>query len=122
MDLLGMPVGIGNTKPNMLTNAGVNDNWIGRERPHVRFASWATKMLASLGRCCWKQIRPGRHNDPAAKEKALTGNTISFAQPAADVPSIELPPPTDSLADSLNVISTRGPNGLSEAELAILGR
>ena len=81
----------------MPTYACANDNWIGRERLHAREASLVTKMLASLGRCCWKQVRLGRHGDPAVQEKALTGNTIFFVQPTADIPYMELPPPTDGL-------------------------
>ena len=100
-------VDIAARKPKLPTNACANDNWIGRERLHVREASLATKMLASLGRCCWKQVRLGRHSDPAVQEKALTGNTIFFAQPTADVPSLELPPPQDAFVDSLNVVFTR---------------
>ena len=50
--------------PKMPVNACANDNWIGRERLHVREASTATKALASLGRCCWKQIRLGHREDP----------------------------------------------------------
>jgi len=61
----------------MPINACANDNWIGRERAH---------------------------RDPAVQEKALTGNTIFFAQPTADVPGMELPPPLDALVDSLNVL------------------
>ena len=38
-------------KPIMPLNGLTNDNWIGREKVHVREASKATKMLASLGRC-----------------------------------------------------------------------
>ena len=38
-------------KPRLPVNACANDNWMGRERTHVRNASRATKMLASLGRC-----------------------------------------------------------------------
>ena len=106
----------------MPINACANDNWIGRERLHVRSASWATKMLASLGRCCWKQVRLGRHSDPAVQEKALTGNTIFFAQPTADLPSMELPPPVDALVESLNVIFTRSLDDLSKAEWAIVDR
>ena len=109
-------------KPKMPINACANDNWIGRERVHVREASLATKMLASLGRCCWKQVRLGRHSDPAVQEKALTGNTIFFAQPTADVPSMEMPPPTDALVDSLNVIFTRSLHDLSKAEWAVVDR
>ena len=109
-------------KPKLPVNACVNDNWVGRERLHVRLASKATKMLASLGRCCWKQVRLGRMGDAAVQEKALVGNTIFFAQPTADVPSMELPPPLDALVDSLNVIFTRSLHDLSKAEWAIVKR
>ena len=91
-------------------------------RSHVRAASQATKMLASLRRCCWKQIRLGRAGDPAVQEKASAGNTIFFAQPTADVPSMELPPPPDALVDSLNVIFARNLDDLSKAEWAIVNR
>jgi hypothetical protein len=110
------------TKPKMPLNACANDNWVGRERTYVREASQATKMLASLGRCCWKQVRLGRRGDPAVQEKALTGNTIFFAQPTADVPSMELPPPSDALVDTLNVIFTRSLHDLSKAEWAVVNR
>ena len=115
-------VDIAARKPKLPTNACANDNWIGRERLHVREASLATKMLASLGRCCWKQVRLGRHSDPAVQEKALTGNTIFFAQPTADVPSMEMPPPPDAFVDSLNVIFTRSLHDLSKAEWASVDR
>jgi len=114
MDLAGK-------QPKMPINACVNDNWIGRERSHVRAASQATKMLASLGRCCWKQIRLGRAGDPAV-HKALAGNTIVCAQPTADVPSMELPLPPGALVDSLNVIFARNLQDLSKAEWAIVNR
>jgi len=78
-------------KVKMPLNALANDNWIGRERVHVREASKGTKMLASLGRCCWKQVRLGR-GPPDLQQKAISGNTIFFAQPTADIPSMELPP------------------------------
>jgi hypothetical protein len=61
-------------------------------------------MLASLGRCCWKQVRLGRRGDPATQERALIGNSVYFAQPTADV---EVPPPLDALVDSFDVIYTR---------------
>ena len=79
-------------------------------------------MMASLGRFCWKQVRLGRHCDPAVQEKALTGNTIYFAQPTADLPSMELPPPRDALVDSLNIIFTRSLHDLSKAEWATVNR
>ena len=50
--------------PKMPVNACANDNWIGRERAHVRETSTATKGLAASGRCCWKQVRLGRREDP----------------------------------------------------------
>ena len=115
-------VDIGAKNPKLPIHACANDNWLGRERLHVREASQATKMLASLGRCCWKQVRLGRQGDPALQEKALTGNTIFFAQPTADVPSLELPPPRDALVDSLNIIFTRSLHDLSKAEWATVKR
>ena len=102
--------------------AGANDNWIGRERTCARTASRATKMLASLGRCCWQQVRLGKHSDPAVQETALTGNTIFFAQPTADVPTMELPPPPDVLVDTLNAVLTRSTSDLSKAEWAVVDR
>ena len=56
------------------------------------------------------------------QEKAIAGNTIFFAQPTADVPSMELPPPPDALVDSLNVIFARNLHDLSKAEWAIVNR
>ena len=56
------------------------------------------------------------------QEKAFAGNTIFFAQPTADVPSMELPPPPDALVGSLNVIFARNLNDLSKAEWAIVNR
>ena len=61
-------------------------------------------MLCSSGRCCWKQVRLGRRGDAAVQETGMVGNTIFFAQPTADLPSMELPPPVDALAESLTVI------------------
>ena len=107
-------VDIGAQRPRMPMNACVNDNWVGRERAHVREASQATHMLASAGRCCWKQLRLGRPGDPTVQEKALTGNTIFFAQPTANVPSMELPHRwtpswTASTSSSPEVCTTRAP-------------
>ena len=87
----------------------------------MRETSQATKMLASVGRCCWKQVRLGR-GDPGVREKAVTGNTMFFAQPTADVPSMELPPPLDALVDSLNIIYTRNLDDLNKAEWATVNR
>ena len=53
-------------------------------------------MLASLGRCCWKQARPGK-GPPDAQQKGIAGNTILFSRPTANVPSMELPPAHDAL-------------------------
>ena len=52
----------------------------------------------------------------------MTGNTIIFAQPTADAPSMELPPPPDAFVDSLNAISTRSLHDLSKAEWASVDR
>ena len=79
-------------------------------------------MLASLGRCCWKQVRLGRHSNPSVQEDALTGNTIFFAQPTAGAPSMELPPPPDAFVDSLSAIFTRSLHDLSKAEWASVDR
>jgi len=108
-------------KPEMPLNALANDNWIGREREHVRSASKGTKMLSSLARCCWKQVRLGK-GSPEVQQKAINGNTIFFAQPTADIPSMELPPPSDALADSFNVVFTRSVSDLSKAEWAVVDR
>ncbi len=107
---------IADKKPKMPVNACANDSWIGRERTHVREASAATNMLASLGRACWKQLRLGRRGDPAVQEKALTTNTIFFAQPTTDVPELELPPGPDALVGTFNFLFTRTLHDLSKAE------
>jgi hypothetical protein len=109
-------------KPKMPESACANDNWIGRERLIVREASIATKALVALGRCCWKQVRLGRHKDPAVQETGLTANSIFLAQPTADVPTLELPPPPDALVDSFNVVFTRSLDDLSKAEWARVSR
>ena len=84
-----------------------NDNWIGREKEHVREASKATQMLSSLARCCHRQVRLGK-GTPNLQQKGISGNTIFFAQPTAQIPSMELPPPEDALLESLNIVFTRG--------------
>ena len=109
-------------KPKMPVYVCANDNWIGRERVHVREASTATKLLSALGRCCWKQVRLGRRDDPALQETGLTANSIFLAQPTADLPTMELPPPADSLVDSFNVVFTRSLDELSKAEWARVNR
>ena len=101
----------------MRLDALANDNWGGRERPHVRAASKATKMLASIGRCCWKQVRLGK-GAPDVQQKGISGNTILFAQPTADIPSMELPPAPDALVDSLNIAFARSTQDLSQAYYA----
>ena len=99
-----------------------SDNSIRRERPLVRDVSDGTKMLASLGRCCMKQVRLGQDKDPILKERALTGNTILLAQPTGDVPLLELPPPKDALTGTLNVIFTRSVDELQLAHGAVVDR
>ena len=108
-------------KPRKPLNALVNDNWIGRERVHVRGASKATQMLASLGRCCWKQVRLGK-GAPDVQQKGITGNAILFAQPTADIPSMELPPARDALVGSLNVVFSGKKHNLSKAHWATVKR
>ena len=86
--------------PKMPLNAVANDNWIGREKLIVRNATRATHWLSCLGRFCWKQLRLGRGppssgtTQPAAdvRQSGVTGNTIFFAQPTAEVPRMVLPP------------------------------
>ena len=105
----------------MPLDALTNDNWIGRERAHVRSASKATKMLASLGRCSWKQVRLGR-GTPGVQQEGITGNTILFAQPTANIPSMELPPASDAPVDSLNVVFSGRTRDLSKAHWATVKR
>ena len=107
--------------PRMPLNGLANDNWIGREKVHVREASKATKMLASLGRCCWKQVRLGK-GAPDVQQKGISGNTIFFAQPTADIPSMELPPPVNGLVDSMSIIFTRSLQTLRNAWWATVKR
>ena len=52
----------------------------------------------------------------------MTGNTIFLAQPTADLPSMELPPPPDALVDSVNIIFARSRHDLSKAEWAQVDR
>ena len=67
------------------------------------------------------QIRLGK-GPPDVQQKGVCGNTIFFAQPAADIPSMELPPPTDALIDSFNVILTRSLDDLRFANWATIQR
>ena len=113
---------LGTVKPSMPLNGLTNDNWIGREKKHVRDASTATKMLSSLARCCFKQVRLGK-GAPDTRQKAICGNTIFLAQPTAEIPSLTLPPPDDALVDSgFNVIFTRSVHDLSSAHWATVKR
>ena len=98
----------------MPLNGLTNDNWIGREKVHVREASKATKMLASLGRCCWKQVRLGK-GIPDVQQKGISGNTIFFAQPTAAIPSMEHSPPVNALVDYMSIIFTRSTQTLQNA-------
>ena len=109
------------TKPKMPLNALANDNWIGREAVHVRGASKATKMLASIGRCCWKQVRLGK-GAPDVQQKGITGNTILFAQPTAEIPSMELPPAHDAFVESMNIVFSGTAHNLNKAYWATVKR
>ncbi len=108
-------------KPKMPLNALVNDNWIGRELMLVRNASKATKMLAPLGRCCWKQVRLGK-GAPDVQQKGISGNTILFAQPTAQIPTMELPPEQGALVDSLNIVFSGAAHKLHKAYWATVKR
>ena len=108
-------------RPLIPLNALVNDNWIGREWFAIREATVACKTLLSLGRACWKQVRLGR-GKPDVQQTAVCGNTIFFAQPTADIPSMELPPPTGAFVDSLNIILTRKTDDLRYATWATVNR
>ena len=68
-----------------------------------------------------KQVRLGK-GSPSTQQTGVSGNTIFFAQPTADVPSMELPPPTDALQDSFNIILTRSLDDLRYAEWATVER
>jgi hypothetical protein len=116
--------------PKMPLNAVANDNWIGREKLLVRNATRATHWLSCLGRFCWKQVRLGRGPpssgaaQPAedVRQTGVTGNTIFFAQPTAEVPSMTLPPDEDALLDSLNILFTKSTQHLDDAEWAQVNR
>ena len=102
-------------------NGLTNDNWIGREKEYVRDASTATHMLSSLARCCHRQIRLGK-GSPDVQQKGISGNTIFFAQPTAEIPSMELPPPDDALVDSMHIVFTRSASNLDNAHWATVKR
>jgi hypothetical protein len=113
---------LGARNPRMPSCGLTNDNWIGREKKHVRVATSATKMLASIARCCYKQVRLGK-GSPDALQKCICGNTIFFAQPAAEVPSLILAPEDSALADThFNAIFTRSVDDLSKAQWATVNR
>ena len=113
---------VADKNPRMPLNALVNDNWLGREKKHVREASVATKMLASLARCCYRQVRLGK-GAPDVQQKAICGNSIFLAQPTAQIPVMELPPPDDALLEGgFSVIFTRSVQDLSKAQWATVKR
>ena len=87
----------------MPLNALANDNWLGREKPYLRDTTEATRMLSCLGRPLIKQVRLGRA-ERSCQQTGIAGNTILLAQPSAKIPSMELPPPADGLADHFNVV------------------
>ena len=78
-------------------------------------------MLASIGRCYWKQVRLGK-GAPDAQQKGINGNTILFAQPTANISFMELPPPTDALVDTMNIAFARSTQDLSRAYWATVKR
>ena len=59
---------------------------------------------------------------PDVQQKGITGNTILFAQPTADIASMELPPAPDALVDSLNIAFSRSTTDLRKAEWATIKR
>ena len=78
-------------------------------------------MLASIGRCYWKQVRLGK-GAPDVQQSGINGNTILFAQPTANISSMELPPAPDALVDSLNIAFARSTQDLSQAYWATVKR
>ena len=94
-------------------------------------ATQGTRWLASLGRFCWKQVRLGRGPkasgaaQPAddSRQTGVTGNTIFFAQPTAQVPDMmTLPPAEGDLIESFNILFTRSTYKLDDAEWAQVNR
>jgi hypothetical protein len=116
--------------PKLPLNAVANDNWIGREKLLVRNSTRATHWLSSLGRFCWKQVRLGR--GPASsgaaqpaddvRQTGVSGNTIFFAQPTAEVPRMTMPPDEGDFLNSLNVLFTKNTQRLDDAEWAQVNR
>ena len=78
-------------------------------------------MLAPLGRCCWKQARLGK-GALDVQQKGIAGNTILFAEPTAEIPSMELSPAHDALVESLNVGFSGKAHDLSKAHWATVKR
>ena len=78
-------------------------------------------MLAPLGRCCWKQARLGK-GALDVQQKGIAGNTILFAEPTAEIPSMELSPAHDALVESLNVGFSGKAHDLSKAHWAAVKR
>ncbi|MDA8609368.1 hypothetical protein N9L19_00475 [bacterium] len=56
------------------------------------------------------------------QQKGVTGNTIFFAQPTADIPSMEQPPPDNALVDCFSIIFTRNLQCLRNAWWATVKR
>ena len=56
------------------------------------------------------------------QQKGISGNTIFFAQPTADIPSMEQPPPVNTMVDYLSIIFTRTLQTLQNAWWATVKR
>ena len=56
------------------------------------------------------------------QQKGISGNTIFFAQPTADIPSMELPPPVSALVNYMSTIFTRSLQTLQNAWWATVKR
>ena len=73
---------------------------------------WRPSAGAAGSKCAWATAKPD------VQQKGVTGNTVLFAQPTAEIPSMVLPPNRDGLAESLNVLyvqPARGTMGTGEA-------
>ena len=98
----------------------------------VRYATRATHWLASRARFCWKQVRLGRGPpsrgaaQPAdaedVRQTGVTGNTIFFAQPTAQVPRLTMPPDEGDFLESLNIMFTKNTQHLDDADWAQVNR
>ena len=95
--------------------------------------SWQPGSSSSVTWPCWLARERARFSalllcpcldllKPEVQEKALSGNTIFFAQPTADVPCMELPPPPDALVDSFCIRFPLNLQDLSVAEWANVTR